>query len=335
MASIKDVARLAGVSAMTVSRTLNNNYPVSAQTREKVLKAVKALDYEPNIMGRNLRNARSKTVLVAGLGFVEPLLNGIYRAAAQLDYEVILMHTRHFGKQDYGRRIKNGMASGILFMNMMEEDIMAEVNRTFSMVQCGSAVNMPNACSVSIDNEAATYRLTERLLQQGCRRIALVSSGAEDIMLQMTISRRKGFLKALADNRVEVDPRFLVHCNFLRNDFIQAVQIADRFAALPPDEQPDAVICEQNQIAIACLNVFREKGLAVPQQIAVTSLDDQPINEILRPTLTAIRQPYEAMGREAMQLLVAKIEGQLNVPRQVIFKHELIWRDSTATRSKP
>ena len=331
MTSIKDVAKLAGVSAMTVSRTLNNNYPVSTLTRERVIKAVKELDYEPNMMGRNLRNTRNKTALVAGLGFVEPMMNGIYQAARQLDYEVILMHTRHFEKRDYIRRIKNGMASGILFMNMMEEDVMAEINETYSMVQCGSAVNMPNACSVSIDNEAAVYQLTDRLLHQGRRKIALISSFADGVMPQMTISRRKGFLKALLDNQTETDPRFLVHCDYLRDDLTPAVDIAAQFAGLPKSERPDAIICEQNQVAIACLNLFREKGLEVPRHTAIASLDDQPVNLILRPTLTAIHHPYEAMGREAMQLLAAKIEGKMSAPRQVIFKHELVWRESTAT----
>lgn len=334
MTSIKDVAKLAGVSAMTVSRTLNKNYPVSAETRKRVLKAVRELDYEPNVMGRNLRNTRNKTVLVAGLGFVDAMLSGIYHAAQQLDYEVILMHTRHFEKRDYIRRIKNGMASGIMFMNMMEEDVMAEINKTYSMVQCGSAVNLPNACTVSIDNEKAVHDLTCILLEQGRRKIAMISSFADGVLPQMTICRRKGFLNALADNQTEADPRLMVHCEFLREDLTPALAIAAQFADLPASERPDAVICEQNQVALACLTVFRARGLIVPQDIAVASLDDQPINLIMIPTITAIHHPYEAMGREAMLLLAAKIEDRITAPRQVIFKHELLWRDSTAACSK-
>jgi LacI family repressor for deo operon, udp, cdd, tsx, nupC, and nupG len=294
-----------------------------------VMKAVKELDYEPNVMGRNLRNSQNKTVLVAGLGFVEAMMTGIYMAAGELGYEVILMHTRMSEKSDYIRRIKNGLTSGILFMNMLDEEIMTEISASYPLVQCGSAVNMPNACSVSINDEAAVYDLTERLLRQGRRRIALISSTIAGIVPQMTKSRKKGFLKAMADHQVTIDPQLMVTCDFLKEDFSPALEIAEWFAGMDPAVKPDAVICEQNILAVTCVNVFREAGLAVPVQIAVASLDDQPLNTVIKPTITAIRHPYEAMGREAMQLLAAIIENKLKSSRQIVFKHDLIQRGST------
>lgn len=329
MASIKDVARLAGVSAMTVSRALNNNYPVSQKTRAQVMKAVRELDYEPNVMGRNLRNTQNKTVLVAGLGFVEPMLSGIYQTAGELGYEVILMHTRLFEKRDYIRRLKNGMTSGILFMNMPEDDVITEIGQTYHVVQCGSAARMSNGCSVSINEELAAFELTDMLLRQGHKRLALVSANIPGTPLLMSANRKKGFLQALSEDGLTPDPDLLLSCQFLRNDLTPALLIAERIIAMPPAQRPDAIICEQNVLAVACVNVLRDRGFSVPGQIAVASLDDQPINQISKPTITAVSRPYEAMGREAMQLLAALIENKMTASRQIVFKHDLRWRDST------
>jgi LacI family transcriptional regulator, repressor for deo operon, udp, cdd, tsx, nupC, and nupG len=329
MTSIKDVAKLAGVSVMTVSRALNNNYPVSQKTRALVMKAVKELDYEPNIMGRNLRNTSNKTVLVAGLGFVDAMLDGIYRAANELGYEVLLMHTRHFAKNDYIRRIKNGMSSGILFMNMPDEEVIAEIGAAYKVVQCGSAANMASGCSVSINEEEAAYELTDRFVRQGRPRVALVTASIGGTTLQMSKSRKSGYLRALADNGVQADPRLLYACEFIRENMLPAEAIAGQIAALDPAERPQAVICEQNVLSVACISLFRERGIAVPGEIAVASLDDQPVNLIIKPSITAIHRPYEAMGREAMQLLAAMIENKLTANRQIVFKHELARREST------
>lgn len=329
MASIKDVARLAGVSVMTVSRALNNNYPVSSKTRAQVMKAVRELDYEPNVMGRNLRNTRNKTVLVAGLGFVEPMMNGIYRSAGELGYEVILMHTRHFEKRDYIRRLKNGLTSGILFMNMPEDDVIAEISQSYRVVQCGSAAKTANGCSVTIDEEQAAFEMAATLLRQGRRRLALISASIAGTALQMSESRKKGFLQALRENNKIPDPQLLLSCDFLREDLTPALLITREILAMPAGLRPDAVICEQNVLAVACINAFQDQGIAVPGQIAVASLDDQPVNQIIKPSITAVSRPYEAMGREAMQLLAALIENKMTASRQIVFKHDLYWRDST------
>lgn len=329
MVSIKDVAKLAGVSVMTVSRTINKNYPVSAKTRKLVMDAVEKLGYEPNVMGRNLRKTENKTVLVAGLGFVDAMLMGIYKAANELGYEVILMHTRVSDKQDYIRRIKNGMTSGILFMNMFDEQTLTEIASNFHMVQCGYYIDIPNSCSVSINSENAVYELTDMLAKQGRRRIAYISNSVAGFIPNGIDVRKRGYLRALADNGLEAHPDLLLQCEFLREDYTPAASIAENFASLKSELRPDAVISEQDCIAIACVNTFKDRGIKVPEDIAVASFDDNPVNTIIKPSITAIRQPYEAMGREAMELLAAKIEGSLNDNKQVIFRHEIVVREST------
>lgn len=328
MSSIKDVAVLAGVSVMTVSRVINNNYPVSDSTRVNVLKAIKELDYEPNLVGRSLRSSNAKSVLVAGLGFVEPMLDGIYKAAGNLGYEVFLMHTRDFDKNDFLRRLKNGLASSILFMNMPDEEIISEISTRYKVVQCGSAARITNGCTVAIDEEAAAYQLTSELIRQGRNRIALISSDYAGYPMVMSESRKKGVLRALAANGLTADPGLFIRSPFLRDNLKPALQTAESLARMDKAKRPDAVICEQNILAMACVNTFRDLEIAVPGEIAVASLDDQPVNEICKPSITAVSRPYEAMGSAAMHLLAALNENKMTANRQIVFNHELVRRDS-------
>ena len=221
------------------------------------------------------------------------------------------------------------MTSGILFMNMPEDDVIAEVGASYHVVQCGSAAKMASGCSVTIDEEGAAFEMTDMLLRQGRRRIALVSAEIDGQQMLMSKNRKKGVLQALNESGAAIDHRLMQACGFLREDLSPALQIAEKFAAMDASQRPDAIICEQNMLAIACVNTLRDRGIAVPGQVAVVSLDDQPINQISKPTITAISRPYEAMGREAMQLLVALIENKMTASRQIVFKHDLIWRDST------
>jgi DNA-binding LacI/PurR family transcriptional regulator len=329
IASLKDVAKRAGVSAMTVSRTLSGNYPVSAQTRRNVLDAVAELDYEPNILGRNLRAMRNRTVLVAGHGLVEAILTGVYRAANELNYEVILMNTRFSASGDYVRRIRNGMTRGILFMNMLDEETLARIGAEYPMVQCGSAVELPDSCVVTVDETEAVCDLVGRLLREGRKRIAFVTMEIGGEATGMSRRREAGFLRAHAAHGAVPMAGYRIRNDYLGEDLSPALALARRIVAMDPAERPDALVVEQNIQAVACVNHFREAGLAVPQEISVASMDDQPVNTVIQPTLTAVGHPYGAMGVEAMRMLAARIENAHIPSRKVVFQHELRVRGST------
>jgi DNA-binding LacI/PurR family transcriptional regulator len=329
MVSLKDVAQRAGVSAMTVSRTLNGNYPVSAETRARVLSAATELEYEPNVMGRNLRSPRNRTVIVAGLGFVEPMLTGVYAAASELGYDVLLMHTRLSSRGDFVRRIRNGMASGLLFMNMMDEEAMAEVAERYPLVQCGSGSDLTGACTVTVDEEDAAHDLVVRLAMQGRRRIAYASVTIAGQPPLMTLRREKGYLRALVEHGLPSSSALRSRSEFLREDLSPALAQADRWLRMDPAERPDAIVFDQNVQAVACVNRFREAGVALPREVAVASFDDQPIDAVVQPTLTAVGRPYEEMGREAMRMLAARIEGRPLACGRMVFPHVLMARGST------
>ena len=331
MASIRDVAQQAGVSPMTVSRVLNGGYPVKDSTRRRVLAAVKSLDYEPNLHGRGLRQARSRTVLVAGSGFVEPILDGIHKSAGELGYEVVLVHSppQRADPAALSRRVRGGLAGGILFLNMIDEDAIRTLTALHPVVQCGSAADVPGTCTVTVDEERAAYELVERLMRQGRRRVAYVAMDLPGGPPSMTRRREQGIRRALAAQGLALEPERLVRMTHLRDDYAPALDLARRFAAMPEDVRPDAVVYDQNILAVACVNVMREAGLAVPGSVAVASMDDNPIDLVIQPTLTAVGRPYKAMGEEAMRMLVDRIENPEAPCRQVVFRHILEMRGST------
>lgn len=327
MTTMKDVARLAGVSTATVSRSLSSPETVSPETVSKVMEAVRKLNYEPNILARNLRTNATMFIIVVLPDITNPffgqILRGIEEVAHAAGYTVLLCDTANDPNREltYTNILRRRGADGIIFLT-------ARVDRSH-MLHLATSKPMVLACEyieglpvpqVAIDNMGAGLMATQHLLRLGHRRIGLVN-GPENVILCR--DRRNGYRLALQHAGIALDPALTTVGEF---DYQSGRQAVRQLLALP--EPPTAIFCASDQLAMGVINEARSMGLRVPDDLAVVGFDDIGFAEMFHPQLSTIAQPMHEIGETAMRLLLSVIHCDDESPRQVVLPHSLVIRES-------
>lgn len=325
--TIEDVAIRAGVSVATVSRVLNNSHMVSSQKVERVLAAVKELNYQPNALGRSLRRSESKVILVVCPVVNDEVLQGIHDAAKELEYGVIINYVGP--KRDliapYFENFHFGYVDGaILFGAFYRSMELKKIAEQLPIVQCCGHMDLPNSFRVSIDDEKAAYDMTSHIISTGKKKIGLITLDYKDIDEPVFSKREKGYKQALADNNIPFDPE-LRKVTF--TSFESGYETCNQL--LEQNNRPDAIFCVTDMLAFSAIRAIQDAGLSVPRDIAVGGFDNREITEICNPKITTIAQPFYEMGQVAFSMLVSKIKGDITVGRKVMMNHELIIRGST------
>ena len=330
MVTIRDVAKLAGVSSATVSRVLNNNYAVSDERREKVMRAVEELGYRPNIIGRNLSRNENRTILVVSSHIDSHMMRGAYYAATALGYDLILSFAPDGYTEDALKYYENGLAGGIILINFNESDEqIVNICKKYPVVQCAEYIDFPGSCHVSIDDTQATCQMTEMLIKRGRKRLAFMAPGnsRQGITVGYAEQREKGFREALRRHNIVPNPDFIARLH--PNSYEAGAKQMRSWLTLPPEERPDAVVCAQDLLGAACVSVITHAGIDVPRQIAVTGYDNLMYSGMCIPKLTTVAQPFYEMGAESVRMLVKRMAGAENFERTVYLHHDIILRGST------
>lgn len=310
---IDDVAARAGVSIKTVSRVLNDEPNVRAETRARVKEAVAALNYQPDFSARSLAGRRS---YMLGLlydtvseGYLNKLQRGILETCGELGYHLLVERCDN-EDVDAGRRV-SGIAArtrvdGFIVTPPLSDnaDILAALDAARTpYVLVEPAYTSDATPWVDIDGVAAADMLTTRLIDLGHRRIAFIkgleSHGA-------ALLRFDGFNAALSRAGVEVDPALVK-----QGDFTFATGLTIGRGLLALTERPTAVFAANDDMAAGVIAAASEVGLQVPTDLSVVGFDDSLAAEIVTPQLTTVRQPIEEMGRAAVAFLVAASRGRL------------------------
>lgn len=330
MATIQDVAKLAGVSTATVSRVLNDNYKVSDKRRKLVLDAVEQLGYRPNIVGRNLSRSENRTILVVSAWIDDDMIHGVAAAAKELGYDLVLSYAPDEDDKDALKYFENGLAGGIIFINFRGTDSrIEELCSKYPVVQCAEYVDFPEACLVSIHDDDAIVELIDHLAAQGRGRFAFIGPASRpNYTIHYTDAREQGFRRGLEKNGIAVDEKFVVRYPIPGNSFDTVESLAKSWLELPEDERPDAVICASDTIAVACLNALIRGGMSVPRDVAVTGFDNRRA-VYSNPKLTTVSQPFFEMGAESVRMLVDMMSGKEVENRRIFLTHEIVVRGST------
>ncbi len=325
MATIEDVAKRSGVSVATVSRVINGTGVVSAKLSKRVHDAIEELNYRPNFSGRNLRLNETRTLLVICSVALDVILDGIYAAADELGYRVIVhyiggcrQHRPYIDEWFYGN-----VDGALLYAAFYPDEELGRISRTLPLVQCCSYLELPNVARVSIDEEGAAFDMTDRLLSRGFR-VGMASMVAPDAQETFVHKRERGYRRALEARGVAFDPDLVLRCpSTYENNYA----LGRRLAALR--DRIDCVFCVHDRQAMAVVCALQDMGLQVPQDMAVAGFDDMEMAKLCRPRLTTIAQPFSQIGNAALRLLVSQIRGEDVAGREVFLRHELIERDST------
>ena len=332
--TIREVARRAGVSAMTVSRVINGGTGVRTETRQRVEEVVAELNYVPSRVARGLTSNKSGTLGLIVPDVVEPFFAQIVAGAElvtrRAGYRMLLCNSENDLNQErrFIEDILSYKAEGALIVpvNDHSKDNLAMLTvHDVPFVLIDRAVQDVESDLVKADSVAGARMMVEHLISLGRRRIALIVTSAET---STSRERREGYKQALEAAGIPVDPELIYVSTVGRSGGYRAMQ-----QILAQKPWPDAVFAQNNLTAMGGVEAMREKGLSVPEDIAVVNFDDVDFLSIWHPFLTVVDQPAELFGTLAAELLLERIGGHGEVqPRAVRLPPRLIVRESCGSR---
>jgi len=328
-ASIEDVAKLAGVSIATVSRSLRGLPDVATATRDRVLAAAQELDYVASPFAARLASGRSST-----LGVVVPFVNRWFFAEVLGSVEAVLsragfdllLHNladgdgraRFFSALPVRKRV-----DAVLVVSLALTDDEVAALKTLNLPVGVLGVKHPGLYSVRIDDVAAARAAVDHLLSLGHRRIALIGGDTDDPMrFTPPHHRGTGYREALAAAGIETDPAMQVLGYFTVGGGEAAME---HLLARP--EPPTAVFAESDEMAYGAMKAIRRRGLRIPEDIAVIGFDDHATADLM--DLTTVRQPVGEQGAVLAQDLLDALAGSGSEPSDHVLDTELIVRGST------
>lgn len=311
--SIKEVAKLAGVSIATVSRCLNHPGKVREQTRRRVEEAIRETGYTPNTLARSFRRGRTNRVMVVlptiGDPFFGPVMRGIRLAARAKGYSVIIVETEFntMTADEVDAMLVSRETDGVILLASMSpfgtEIPSAKTRRRLPIVIGCETISpeLGGLPSVHIDNVAAAEEATGYLIGRGHRRIAMICGEHTSLL---TRDRERGYRSAMGKAGLEIEDGWIVEGDMTLRGAVRATR-----RLLSHRSRPTAVFCANDEMAIGCIHELRSAGLAVPRDVSVMGFDDIRYAEVVDPPLTTIAQPAEEIGERVMFRLYREIEG--------------------------
>lgn len=335
-ATIKDVARLAGVSIKTVSNVLNGHPSLTEPTKTRVEKAMVALDYRPNITARNLRRGRTGLIAFALPRLTSPyfaeIANCVVKEAEQRDLTVLIDVTE--GDEEREQLVTEGFRSQLLDGIILQPwsislpALRSRADKT-PLVLLGEW-RVRTADSVAIDSEAAAYTAVDHLLARGRRRIAAIgASPRRSRTRRHTLEpgrRHRGYERALQAHGIALDPELIVHPGGDHTPEVVAAALAELFSRAP---DVDAVFAFNDRVALGVVRWLRSQGIAVPDDVAVIGIDDIEAARLSTPSLSTIAPDKTGIARSALEMLSERIAGSDRAARQVVADFTLVEREST------
>ncbi|MDE3195675.1 MAG: LacI family DNA-binding transcriptional regulator [Acidobacteriota bacterium] len=336
MPTIKEVADLAGVSVGTVSHVITGSVPVSEPLKIKVNAAIKELDYHPNHVARSLKTSKTRT-----LGFIVPdmtisffpqVIHGAEVAAGERGYSVFAANSSESvdRQQDLLSLFRSQQVEGILVVIAAAPMPLNQMSR---MMEAG----IPAVCvdrvpekimvdSVAVDDIAAAEMGTEHLINNGYRRIAIITG---PLALKNERRRMEGYENALACAGIAPEESLIWPGN-LRSDDLEAM-VRDRMK--DPRNRPDAILCTNGPTALGALRGLRICGLQTPEDIGFVTFDELTVDDLFSPAITTIVQPAYDIGSRAADILLDRIEGEAGRGVQTVrLPASLKIRDSSKPR---
>ncbi len=330
MPGIKDVAEAAGVSTATVSRVLSNGAHVRPELRGRVLAAVDRLGYRPNLVARSLRARRTSTLGLIVSDIRNPYFTSISRAVEDTAYEqgfsIFLCNTDEDPDKEaiYLDLMQDANVAGIIVSPTRHTATQSgSLPAHVPIVVVDRAISQADVDAVLLDNVDSAMRLTTHLIENGYRHIAGIfgersttgrerRAGMEQALLAHNLSPKASEMRYVAP---KVDAGY-----------------AAALELLGAPQPPDALFTSNSLIAEGAMRAIRERGLTIPDQVALVTFDDTTWASLVQPGITLIAQPTYEIGQTAAELLLQRIADPQRPTRQVILKGQLLVRGSSAPR---
>lgn len=337
MASITDVAKLAGCSVTLVSRVINNQYGVSEKSRQKIKAAIEELGYTPNAHARSLVLKKTNTigVVVDTLcdAYFFDLIKGIEDELERYEYEVLFCSGKNDAekKNSYINFFMQGRTDGLILYGSYRDDIelirkLESIGFPFSLVEF-EAEDL-NVNNIILDNRYGSKLAVDHLFSRGCKRIYHVEG---DAIMQASEKRREGYVEAMKDHGAADEDIVILKSGWSVEAGYRTMQ---EFLEDPRNTLPDAFYFSSDQTAFGGIRALREAGYSVPGDVMAVGFDDDNPRNMADAAvpLTTLRQPLYEIGQKAIEVLIREINEKPEKKEKFIFKPELVIRESTAIK---
>ncbi len=327
--TLKDIAKASGVTAATVSMVINKKAKISPATREKVLNIAKELNYYPNIIARGLATRKSNAigVIVPNLAssFTIRVLQGIKSTLRDVNYTLLLFDTiggKETEAQLLMRVVRQGRVDGIIIISssLNDEDLKALSEEKLPAVLIARKSEV--ICSLSADDESASYEAVKYLVDKGHESIAVVTIKKSNLDVA---DRIRGYKRALIQSNRPFTEELIFEIT--DDNMMDGIYIAPKI--LRHNLKPTAIFCPAgDMVAIGIIKEYVKRGIKIPDQMAVVGYDDIPAAEVVEPTLTTVRQPKLEMGDHAINFIIDRITGKTQEWNSKVLQAKFIIRES-------
>ena len=330
-ATIRDVAKHAGVSVATVSRYLNNSPLIAEASVEKVKQAIEELNYQPSMMARGLLHGNSKTIALAvddsnvetyGNDFFLRIQYGLEHELARNGYYLMICHV---GSGDSEIAIlesiinENRIDGLVLLSELAQGPVIALLNRTQLPYVIAGRSDIENSCWVDIDNIEAGRCATQKLLKTGSRNIGFITNSFEKDFVS---ERYLGYCDVLNNAGIEINKKNIV-------DKLNNAELIDAYVQAHIDQLCDAYVATDSSIAFYFLRSLNKRGIKVPEQVQVIGFDDSVLAEAADPAMTVVKIDVTELGMTIGKILIKRLQSALLYPEQLLLPVGIIERFST------
>ena len=343
--TIKDIAEEAGVSTATVSYVINDSRPVMPEKRQRVLDVISKRNYQPNRVAKSLRTKKTNTIGVLAediLSFpTAGIINGMSEYIEQTDYNILLNDLRMldslFNKYDevihQKNKINDAMSflvfgakvDAVIYVGMFNRDISGIVaNIHKPIVFAYSSSYDEYTCSVNYENEDAAAELTRHLINNGHKRIALITGLVHTPPAQ---ARLNGIFKAFKEADITINNAYIQNGDWERSSGYSCMK---SLLKLKKEERPTAVLAMNDLMAVGAMDAIRDSGLKVPDDISIVGFDNREVSEFVYPKLTTVEIDLKAIGYAAAKMATQKLSGtgEYSDKRNIIIPSKLVIRET-------
>ncbi len=329
--TIKDIAQTLNVSVSTVSRALRGMPEIHPDTKNAILKLAEAMDYQPNQLAKNLVGNRTKTigVIVPALSyyFFASMLNSIEEAAMQAGYSVMVCQTNESYLREVAQiqNMLNSQVEGFIISLARDSQDYDHINRLIRkqipLVLFDRYTDKIESSKVVVDNKQAAFKATIHLIEKGCRRLACLVGPPH---LEISNQRLDGFREAIESSGLQYEEQYVSHTDFTQENTI--IQASNMMSLSNP---PDGILTMSDNIAFSTMYALKQRGLRIPEDVAMVSFNNEPTCMYLTPSLTSISQPIREMGTQAVRLLLKQLDADKIEPETVVLDTQLVIRESS------
>ncbi|TRX55908.1 LacI family DNA-binding transcriptional regulator [Thalassomonas sp. M1454] len=332
--TINDVAELSGVSMKTVSRVINNEASVRQATRDKVMAAVKELNYQPNLAARSLAGTKSYTIAYIydnpNAYYVIDMQNGILSECKKQNFELVIHPCNSKADdiiEEITSMIKHSRVAGVVLTPPFSEmpsvtERLTDIGVKFVRIISGHKVPDEISPCIMVNDFDAAVEITQHLIDLGHKDIGFISGGKEH---KSTFERIEGYKSTLVKNNITVQEDLIIDGEY---SFESGVSGADKL--LQRQNRPTAIFSCNDEIAAGALFASRLQHVAIPKELSIVGFENSPFSRQTWPKITTADQPNQTIAQNATALLINEIRGQKTDEICEQFTPKLLVRDSTA-----